>query len=321
MVEFPPEIWIQIVGFACTDDGSTGRALSLVSKDLHEITRPMKLQSIAVVGAKQIIRFSAALTKVPATERCVRHLFVASPNPQLSTPSHRNITFELATAMRALTLNDAEDHPHSRVAIDEETISKAFYMILRILSATLVTLHAHFTFITRPSILVPVPLPSLTDLTLYGPFRSSPLSGSGSFPSIRRLHLGHFLAQADNVFSGISSAAPALTHLYIPQRAVNLRHLRIVLGLVTSVSSHPPQLPSTLENLFIEIDPIPPDRTSSEIRARESLMRNLAEIMQQDRRIFTVEGRPGWIDIPMAERDWLQRIAGQEGRWKSHTHW
>ncbi|KAJ7139536.1 hypothetical protein C8R44DRAFT_606025, partial [Mycena epipterygia] len=59
--DLPVEIWAQILALACTDDGAAGRALSRVSKDWRTISAPFKLQSIALVGPKPILRFVCLL--------------------------------------------------------------------------------------------------------------------------------------------------------------------------------------------------------------------------------------------------------------------
>ena len=66
-----------IFSYACTDDGSTGRSLSLVSKYIHHTFAPYKLQSVSVSGADQAIRFALILQRTPLQQRNVHHLFVS----------------------------------------------------------------------------------------------------------------------------------------------------------------------------------------------------------------------------------------------------
>ncbi|KAJ7252496.1 hypothetical protein C8J57DRAFT_1187556 [Mycena rebaudengoi] len=63
MNQAPPEICAHIFSFACTDSGYTGRSLSLVSKYFHEVSKPAKLQSIALYGRAQILAFAALLDR------------------------------------------------------------------------------------------------------------------------------------------------------------------------------------------------------------------------------------------------------------------
>ena len=80
---FPVEIWRLIFSFACIDDGSTGRSLSLVSTRFREISAPFKYQSIAITHWSQIIAFSQFFCKLPASQKKTVSLFVHHPYPFL----------------------------------------------------------------------------------------------------------------------------------------------------------------------------------------------------------------------------------------------
>src|ERR1700731_419027 len=77
----PAELWTKIFGFACTDGGAMGRSLSIVSRYINVASRPVKYQSISLVGADQILRFLATLAGVPSKDRRVRHLFIVDHDP------------------------------------------------------------------------------------------------------------------------------------------------------------------------------------------------------------------------------------------------
>jgi hypothetical protein len=77
----PVEIWHHIFSFACTDDGSTGRSLSLVSTHFHDISAPFKYRSIAITHWSQIIAFSQIFCKLPAFQKKTVSLFVYHPFP------------------------------------------------------------------------------------------------------------------------------------------------------------------------------------------------------------------------------------------------
>ncbi|KAJ7258491.1 hypothetical protein C8J57DRAFT_1073615, partial [Mycena rebaudengoi] len=63
---------------ACTDDGRTGRALFLGSLDIHHLSKPLKYQSISVVGIRQLEKLLAVFDQLPAAERRVESLFVGN---------------------------------------------------------------------------------------------------------------------------------------------------------------------------------------------------------------------------------------------------
>ncbi|KAJ7879629.1 hypothetical protein B0H14DRAFT_2709502 [Mycena olivaceomarginata] len=52
----PLEIWTEIFAFACTDDGTTSRALSVVSRTVHIMSMPLKYQSLCVVGPDRLLK-------------------------------------------------------------------------------------------------------------------------------------------------------------------------------------------------------------------------------------------------------------------------
>ena len=80
---FPVEIWHLIFSLACTDDGSTGRSLSLVSTYFRDISAPFKYQSIAITHWSKIIAFSQFFFKLPASQKKTLFLFVHHPLPFL----------------------------------------------------------------------------------------------------------------------------------------------------------------------------------------------------------------------------------------------
>ncbi|EIN04495.1 hypothetical protein PUNSTDRAFT_128324 [Punctularia strigosozonata HHB-11173 SS5] len=57
----PDEILLAIFSLACVDDGTTGRALSCVSRRVHYISAPVKYRSLAARGAAQINALTAHL--------------------------------------------------------------------------------------------------------------------------------------------------------------------------------------------------------------------------------------------------------------------
>jgi hypothetical protein len=101
MKTLPPEVLNHIFSLACTDDGSTARALSGVSYTVREETAPFRFRTLALRGAHQICLFLAfldrldhpvpeivpmtwMLKKKKSTNRqleapvvCVHHLFIA----------------------------------------------------------------------------------------------------------------------------------------------------------------------------------------------------------------------------------------------------
>ena len=72
----PLELCQRIFKYACTDDGTTGRSLSLVSKYIRDTSKPYKLQSISIAGADQATHFVQLLQRTPEPYRHVCYLSI-----------------------------------------------------------------------------------------------------------------------------------------------------------------------------------------------------------------------------------------------------
>ncbi|KAI0766436.1 hypothetical protein BD413DRAFT_153688 [Trametes elegans] len=83
----PSEIWMLIFSFACTDDGSTGRSLSLVSRAFQHLSYPYQWQSLAIYGHAQAAAFTKQLFSRPPSgnrRRPIEHLFVSTRHPSIA---------------------------------------------------------------------------------------------------------------------------------------------------------------------------------------------------------------------------------------------
>jgi len=98
MYPCPREILLHIFQFACDDDGTTGRTLSLVSRQFYQLTQNCKYRSIALVGLPQIASFVAMLEQLPKIPP-VRHLFLSSVT-QNATNGRQRITDAMQTYVR-----------------------------------------------------------------------------------------------------------------------------------------------------------------------------------------------------------------------------
>lgn len=73
----PPEILLKIFALACTDGGTTGCVLSLVSRYIREVSSIVQLQTVAVDRVTRMRLFLDALRSRPAALRRVEHLFLS----------------------------------------------------------------------------------------------------------------------------------------------------------------------------------------------------------------------------------------------------
>ncbi|KDQ63974.1 hypothetical protein JAAARDRAFT_99488, partial [Jaapia argillacea MUCL 33604] len=72
----PQEIWEYIFKLACVDGGTTGRSLSLVSKDFRVASQSARFHSVAIDGDEQAVSFASLIRSLPPDLRCVRHFFI-----------------------------------------------------------------------------------------------------------------------------------------------------------------------------------------------------------------------------------------------------
>jgi hypothetical protein len=171
----PDEIWGEICSFACVDDGRTGRSLSLVSRFIHQVSKPYKLQSIVVIGERQVAAFADLIEQTPSHLRRVDCIFL-SPSPG-----------------------------HNRPASEYSTLER----ILRAISSSVRIIHAVFERV-RPFVLLPVSLPVLEELVVQGyidPFTT--VNDSVQFTALKHLTL----ACHPDVLKTVLALTPSLIDL------------------------------------------------------------------------------------------------------------
>ena len=77
MDTLPLELHSQIFEYACVDDGTTARSLSLVSRYIRAVAEPFRYQSLSVAGIDSLLQLARTLEELPAHRRRVRHLFLS----------------------------------------------------------------------------------------------------------------------------------------------------------------------------------------------------------------------------------------------------
>ncbi|KAJ7982924.1 hypothetical protein DFH06DRAFT_1171936 [Mycena polygramma] len=292
MDSIPSELWTDVFAFACTDDGYTGRALSRVSRAVHVTSKPLKYQSLCVVGLDQLLKLLAVLSELSPGERKTKYLFVAG----LDTAGDLDCSAE----MRRIFHADPGTH------LGEQ----ALYRLLDLVSPRLLTLHLHHTSALRQSLLPDVDLPVLRELTLHGPFRSLPavLPPHRSFPALRRLYICHCAFYPGDFLQQIVHAAPTLTHLRVPQSTFPPYDIQVALDILQPAPSagEPVYLPRSLEKLVIELDPVANslDSCTGQIRARQ-FAKKYQKISGSDSRVCLEDGQSGWMPVDQARQRWL----------------
>ncbi|KAJ7497784.1 hypothetical protein FB451DRAFT_1335825 [Mycena latifolia] len=157
-------------------------------------------------------------------------------------------------------------------------------------------------------------LPVLSELTLHGPFKSvqpTNVQPSILLPSLRKMHIHHFGYLPTNFLNQIAHAAPRLTHLRVPQRSFSTYEIQVALGLLQPAVSAPEvaELPSSLEELVVELDPLPTclDSWASKIRG-EQFLRKFQKIAKTDKRPTYTRGGKTWPVVSTAANAELRSL-------------
>ncbi|KAJ7162039.1 hypothetical protein C8R46DRAFT_1222175 [Mycena filopes] len=261
----PPEIWNHIFSFACTDDGSTGRALSAVSRAIHILSRPSKYQSLCVLGPKQIVKLFEVLSALSAEARKVKFMFVAGLNDRAKSGEGGHDLHVDAAAEQALD------------------------QMVQFLAPSLVALH---TKKYKPSLLFDKEFPVLSELALFGPFKSTTLrSPECLFPSLWTLHIEHFGPHPTQFFEQVVRAAPSVTHLHVRDRPFS--QIEGVLGILQPTSSPSASTLVNLQSLVIEMEQTAPSGSITDAMGHMEHLRKVRQSSKRDPRIRLVQGYDG----------------------------
>lgn len=346
MDSVPTEIWEHVVHFACSDNGFTGRALSLVCREMHAIVEPYKLRSISIVGGAQIVKFSEFLASISTTaaaaprmapQTTIHNLFIGITNPRLFPPLTTSSDLLLRSALNSLSLLNDPSMPSpttpptfgSRQTLRGEAliIVKAVYRILRLVAPTLHTLHLHFTFETLSSTPFPFPMPRLSELTVYGPLLNSHTGNISStislltiFPSLKRLRMGNFQGLPTDYLPRLAISMPQLTHISLFQPLPSTHHVYSLGRLIMS-----PEMfwsGEALTKIIIEVDinsVVFQENTTNNGVDRErwkpmQWLKNLRDCACRtaDTRVRLIETHRSWVDIETAQIEWSRRNMGTD---------
>jgi hypothetical protein len=344
MDSVPTEIWEHIARFACSDNGFTGRALSLVCREMHAIVEPYKLRSISIVGGAQIVKFSEFLASISTTtitprtapQTTICNLFIGITNPRRFPSLTASSDLLLRAALNSLSLLNDPTMPSptppptfGRQSLDGEAliIVKAVYRILSVVAPTLHTLHLHFTFETLSSTPFPFPMPRLSELTVYGPLLNSHTGDISStislltiFPSLKRLRMGNFQGLPTDYLPRLAISMPQLTHISLFQPLPSTHHVHSLGRLIMSPEMFWPG--EALTKIIIEVDinsVVFQENTTNngvdrERRKPMQWLKNLRDCVCRtaDTRVRLIETHRSWVDIETAQIEWSKRNMGTE---------
>jgi hypothetical protein len=296
MDRIPSELWTKIFSFACLDDGTTGRTLSIVSNYVHHVSKPAKFQSIVLRGLRRTVAFLALLQATPEHHRHVYHLFAYE--------SHGDFI--------------------ERSWIDD-SMSNVLNKILHIVGSTLQTLAIRFDH-SLMCPLYPLDLPVLEELTIFSTrIDYSYIEPITPLPRLKRVHYaGKFGQYDERIFSALCELAPHLIRLRYSgihatsDVALNLED--VVDGNQSSSSCC--RLPHTVRMIVVQPDTIDNHAIHGPHYFRMMAMLKRLARCGRDRGIIVLPADEAGTYLgswKAMEAEWLDRIHGGQGCWYENS--
>ncbi|KDQ63975.1 hypothetical protein JAAARDRAFT_214404, partial [Jaapia argillacea MUCL 33604] len=331
----PQEIWQHIFALACLDDGTTGRSLSLVSRYIRLVSHPLRYQSIAVHGLRQLISLASILDANMTTLQPfrVRHLFVAQDGGFQIRSSAASIDRPRSIIRRVRDMISPRPAPETSFVSPRQypnfrnTLLRVLANVTETLETLTISIPPGFEMSFPPS-----PLTLLRELTLYGHWYKNSLflmvGPDYVFPSLRRLHLaGSFFFEAQ-VYATLQ-VSPLLTHL----RLSGLEYSASVANIVASILRLPledhqvlPAPPVSLHKILVQRRD-PPSRGAMALShdlAIETLLSICSKHPEPDNGLVVLKYRewnPVQVQVAEAKDFWLSRVEGGLGCWDESERW
>ncbi|KIK05268.1 hypothetical protein K443DRAFT_91557 [Laccaria amethystina LaAM-08-1] len=333
----PPELHSYIFQLGCTDDGTTIRALSLLSRYFYAIAGPLLYHTLSISVSSPNDHLPLLLKKLQATPphlRRISHLFLsdvpsspsssASTPQKLSEPALSNLFDLLTLASPSLrTLSFIAHAPHTSTHI----IARLFRTSFPLLSELSVS--GYYPFPSPPPFPREAPNPTQTP----------------RMPSLKKLHLHgnrnpHGLLQSRS----LEGACPALEELRVSGLAMASSFVIEVedalLACVSSSSSSsssddallfPASLPPNIKSVIVQAGVRPPavgakPPTAVVLLKDDAMMRQLERIREVARdaeregvRVSVLDRPEEAISPAEMKKVWLDGVGGRsrDGWWCS----
>ncbi|KAF7308368.1 hypothetical protein HMN09_00685400 [Mycena chlorophos] len=352
--DLPTELLHHIFSFACTDVGTTGRSLSMVSHHIHNASATFKLQSIALFGRKQTLSFAALVSHdkvVPHT----KFLYIGGRETDSEmadiAAAARQPYYDASNAVREFRKQNPEDKTRLEqlqdIAASQERptrsspFSDAWPPALEVLYINVNERVAEELDVVRD-----VSLPRLVDLTTGVTFplrergrrdRVRPGPVLERCPSLRHLHLveedGNCNIAAFFEANGIAAFAPNL-------RTLRLSELRwdesVVLCAAVSIgvdiagvhdtwfqprAQEVMPLPKSVQKIVIKPQaPAPPDSGCCDSCDQIDIYHNIFEysrrLVRETERAVFLKPDEKWPEPDAALYEWLEKAEGRRWTWE-----
>lgn len=341
MEHCPIELWLKIAAFACTDGGYTGRSLSLVSRTMRDVVKPVRFQTVSLSSEEQLLAFSRLLAH-PILLPAIRHILASS-----SLLPHGNpppVIRHLFVSVKIPSWGPDRMLPQ-RIA---ELVS-AFRAVINVAATNVETLVVHESRRFDP-IGGDWVFPALRDLSVNVLYLDSGADHHTRFPSLRRLHYSSVRSpNTRDLWPQLVSFAPDITHLRLSGVLGDIflpRVLRLLLDVPAekrsgatsdAAASHAPdpangnntpaaalRLPS-LKHIYVQPSGWHnDDRTSMGAlmhNAMETALQSIADACDRGEgvgKLYVLPESQGY-HVSEARKHWLELIEGGDGPWHAET--
>lgn len=298
MNTIPPELHSYICQLACTDDGSTFRALSVLSKYFHALVLPLQYQSVAISGFDSVLKLASRLEVAQPHMRRIHHLFISDrPHPNLAViqePRQQTYDLEKKATLRILTLSAPILESLTFIASNPTTSTS---MIARLFDIT---------------------FPRLQDLSITGyyPFPHRP----NTMPQLKRLHLhGNRNPHGLLELGSLHAACPSLTHLRISGLKLAVSFIEELTAALEFHSQRESVLPSSIECIVLERAVVSKLSIKATCIAEERTLNELTRLVHVASRVKRVEliirDIDGLLDLPKEKDRWAEQMVGASLCW------
>ncbi|KAF7308981.1 hypothetical protein MKEN_01098800 [Mycena kentingensis (nom. inval.)] len=353
LAQLPPELCYIIFLFACTDTGTTGRSLSLVSRYIRATSAAYKLQSIALFGRTQLADFATLLDNTPAHLRNTRFLYLNGNETAAELAAMRNDKLQeledaqaaLAAVRGRISAGDSEPVDKRAEGIALEEVRRAFlcghaqlqeaqrgaaelaFRVLQLLAPSLEVLDITLSTFAAGRLveLDTTPMANLVNLTSSCGF---PLVSGRTmpelYPQLTHLHViasehqwnltSEYLAAT----SGITTFAPRLTHLRLSSVEQGEANLVNDLEAALQPMAKGNLLPRTLQQLVLQLKAHIhcEDEACVDAQTYRQLVAQARQLRDRDAHFFLLE--PDEESSPAADRylgEWLDVAGGISRAW------
>lgn len=334
----PVELWFSIMGYACTDGGSTSRAVALTCRFLHTAVQPLRFHSVALLGASRLYAFASHLRSLTSS---------TAPSPPIT---HLLVSVSIR-------------HFGSGAMSDEErtALHAAWDVVITHAAPTLRTLFVHAPPTFDPTsaghprapgapIFTPPPFPMLEVLALPWFANERDATVAVRLPRLRYVHLAS-ASHSPRLWDGLVRCVPRARRVRLSgvgNTTENARlgaFVRAVLGVRTAKGSlvpaplrgevvrvkrgsaeeaqaHEVQIAlGELEGVWVQMyryGVFIPDvarRRAAMVAGLERVMRDCHRKTGSRRMVLVSEGNPAY-ELEEAMEDWMDWVVGGDGPWR-----